>query len=175
MRRQTSTSGSDPAGSSRVVRLDPLSLPVAFDALDYRADDQMRHIELHADHAIIRRRVSGMRMSIDLRIGDFIGVGIRDDEDQQLLVLEHRDPSLSIPLGASNDSGAIQVAWRLWSATFSLPRIDADGIVTAPAPRRRRSHPLHARRPQFLLRRRGGDPYAPMAVYRNEEEITAPD
>ena len=175
MRRQTSTSGSDPVGSGRVVRLDPLSLPVAFEAHDYRADDQLRHIELHSDHVVVRRRVSQMRMSIDLRISDFIGVGIRDDDDQQMLVLEHRDPSLSIPLGVSNDPGAIQAAWRLWSATFSLPRIDHDGTITAPAPRRRRSHPLHARRPQFLLRRRGGDPYAPLAVYRNEEEITAPD
>ena len=175
MRRQTSTSGSGPAGSSRVVRLDPFSLPVTFDAHDYRADDQVRHIDLHSDHVIVRRCVSGMRMSIELRITDFVGVGIRDDDDQQLLVLEHRDPSLSIPLEMSNDPGAVQAAWRLWSATFSLPRIDVDGTIAAPSPRRRRSHPLHSRRPQFLLRRRGGDPYAPLAVYRNEDEITAPD
>ena len=42
MRRQTATSGINPAGSSRALRLDPLSLPVSFDAHDIRADGGVR-------------------------------------------------------------------------------------------------------------------------------------
>ena len=42
MRRQTATSGINPAGSSRALRLDPLSLPVRFDAHDTRADGGVR-------------------------------------------------------------------------------------------------------------------------------------
>ena len=45
VRRQTATSGINPAGSSRDLRLDPLSLPVSFSARDSRADGGVRQIE----------------------------------------------------------------------------------------------------------------------------------
>ena len=57
MRRQTATSGINPAGSSRALRLDPLSLPVRFDAHDIRADGGVRHIELHRERVVLRRAV----------------------------------------------------------------------------------------------------------------------
>ncbi|MGA2292887.1 MAG: hypothetical protein ABSG20_31280, partial [Bradyrhizobium sp.] len=76
MRRQTATSGANPAGSSRALRLDPLSLPVNFDAHDTRADGGVRQIELHRERVILRRALHGMRMAVKLRVCDFLGVAL---------------------------------------------------------------------------------------------------
>lgn len=174
MRRQTLSSGIDPAGSGR-LRLDPFSLPVLFAADDDRADDRIRHIELHRERVILRRAVKGMRMAINVRVSHFLGIGLHDlDDGQQMLMLEHRDPMLSIPLCVSDDVGAIDAAWMLWSATFALPRLIDDANAIEPAPRRRRRHPLGARRPKFLVRRQMGDPNV-SAVHSGENEIIARD
>ena len=111
MRRQTSTSGINPAGSSRALRLDPLSLPLSFDAQDTRADGGVRRIELHRERVVLRRAVQGMRMAVNISVSDFLGVALRGIDDAQMLVLVHRDPSLSIPLGASSDREEISAAW----------------------------------------------------------------
>ena len=97
MGRQTATSGVNPAGSSRVLRLDPLSLPLRFDAHDTRADGGVRNIELHRERVVLRRAVRGMRMAVNINVRDFLGVALRGLDDAQALVLVHRDPSLSIP------------------------------------------------------------------------------
>ncbi len=76
MRRQTATSGINPAGSSRALRLDPLSLPLRFDAHDTRADGSVRKIELHRERVVLRRAVQGMRMAVNIRVSDFLGVGL---------------------------------------------------------------------------------------------------
>src|SRR5512141_1091478 len=126
VRRQTTTSGSNPAGSSRALRLDPLSLPVSFDAHDVRADNGVRHVELHRERVVLRRAVQGMRMAINLRVSDFRGVALRDLDDAQMLVLLHRDPSLNIPLCVSADCDEIATAWRMWSEIFALPQLPED-------------------------------------------------
>ena len=77
MRRQTSISGINPAGSSRAMRLDPLSLPISFAAHDVRADGGVRQIELHRERVILRRAVHGMRMAINVRVSDFLGIATR--------------------------------------------------------------------------------------------------
>src|SRR6185369_7655449 len=100
VRRQT-TSGFNPAGSSRALRLDPLSLPVRFDAHDTRADGGIRQIELHRERVVLRRAVQGMRMAVNVRVSDFLGVALRGIDDTQMLVLAHRDAALTIPLCVS--------------------------------------------------------------------------
>ena len=122
MRRQT-TSGINPAGSSRALRLDPLSLPVRFDAHDARADGGVRQIELHRERVVLRRAVHGMRMAVNVRVTDFLGVALRGIDDAQMLVLAHRDPSLTIPLCVSSDRDEIAAAWRMWSDIFALPQL----------------------------------------------------
>ena len=77
MRRQTATSGINPAGSSRALRLDPLSLPLRFDAQDSRADGGVRQIELHRERVVLRRAIQGMRMAVNVRVSDFRGVALR--------------------------------------------------------------------------------------------------
>ena len=174
MRRQTATSGFNPAGSSRALRLDPHSLPVRFDAHDTRADGGVRHIELHRERIVLRRAISGMQMAINVRVRDFLGVALRGIDDAQMLVLVHRDPSLTIPLCVSADREEIAVAWQMWSDIFALPQIKEDK-TREPAPRRRRHNAIRARRPKFLVRRRAGNPLNPASMHQGEREIIARD
>jgi hypothetical protein len=173
VRRQTATSGINPAGSSRALRLDPLSLPVSFAAHDIRADGGVRQIELHRERVILRRAVHGMRMAVKLRVSDFRGVAMRDNGDGQMLVLVHRDPSLSIPLCVSADGEEIASAWQMWSDIFALPQLQ--DTTREPAPRRRRRNAIRARRPKFLVRRRAGGVLNPANVHQGEREIIARD
>src|ERR1700678_3333733 len=126
VRRKTATRGSTPRGGSRALRLDPLSLPVSFDAHDVRADNGVRRVELHRERVVLRRAVLGMRMAINLRVSDLRGIALRGIDDAQMLVLAHRDPSLSIPLCVSSDRDEIAAAWQTWSDIFSLPQLAAE-------------------------------------------------
>jgi hypothetical protein len=173
VRRQTATSGINPAaGSSRDLRLDPLSLPVRFEAHDIRADGGIRHIELHRERVVLRRALHGMQMAIKIRVSDFLGVALRGIDDGKMLVLAHRDPSLSVPLGVSSDAEEIASAWQTWSEIFSLPQLPEDA-AREPAARRRRHNAIRARRPKFLVRRRGGDLLNPANLHQGEYEIIA--
>ena len=172
MRRQTSTGGINPAGSSRALRLDPLSLPLSFHAQDVRADGGVRQVEIHRERVVLRRAVSGMRMAVNVRVSDFLGIALRGLDDAQMLVLVHRDPSLTIPLGVSSDRDEIASAWQMWSDIFSLPQLSEDKS-RKPAARRRRHNAIRARRPKFLVRRRAGGLLNEVNVYRDEREIIA--
>ena len=173
MRRQIA-SGINPAGSSRALRLDPLSLPVSFNAHDTRADGGVRQIELHRERIVLRRAVHGIRMAVKVRVSDFKGVALRSTDDAQMLVLVHRDPSLTIPLCVSCDTDEIATAWQMWSDIFGLPLLPENG-TREPAPRRRRRNAIRARRPKFLVRRRVGDLLGPASIHRSEREIIARD
>ena len=170
MRRQTATSGINPAGSGRALRLDPLSLPLRFDAQDTRADGGVRQIELHRERVVLRRAVLGMRMAVNVRVSDFLGIALRELDDAQMLILLHRDPSLTIPLCTSSDRDEIAAAWQMWSDIFSLPQLPEDS-AREPAARRRRHNAIRTRRPKFLVRRRGGDLLNPANLHQGEREI----
>ena len=174
MRRQTATGGINPAGSSRALRLDPLSLPVSFDAHDARADGGVRRVELHRERIVLHRAVLGMHMAVNIRVRDFLGVALRGIDDAQMLVLVHRDPSLTIPLGVSSDRDELTAAWQMWSDIFALPQLPEDK-AREPAARRRRHNAIRARRPKFLVRRRGGDLLNPANIHQGEREIIARD
>jgi hypothetical protein len=173
VRRQTSTSGVAPAGSSRAERLDPLSLPASFEARDTRADGGVRRIEIRRDRVTLHRAVRGMRMAINVRISDYLGVALRTIEGAPTLILKHRDPSLSVPLTVNDDS--VDTDWQVWSDTLALPRLDeqAADAVRKPAPRRRRRNAIKTRRPSILLRRKAGGSIATMSIHRGEREIIA--
>jgi hypothetical protein len=171
VRRQIK-SGENPAGGSRVLRLDPLSLPVSFDAHDVRADGGVRNVELHHERVVLRRAVQGMRMAIQVRVSDFRGIALRGIDDAQMLVLLHRDPSLTVPLCVSSDRDEIASAWQTWSDIFSLPQLPEDKACE-PGARRRRSNVICSRRPKFLMRRRGGGSLDASNVHRGEREIIA--
>jgi uncharacterized protein DUF6101 len=174
VRRQTATGGLNPAGSGRVQRLDPLSLPLSFHAQDVRADGGMRQVELHHERVVLRRAVKGMRMAVNLRVSDFIGVALHDFGDEQMLTLVHRDPALAIPLGVSSDRDEIESAWQMWSDVLRLPQL-SEQAPREPAARRRRHNIIRTRRPRFLVRRRGGGLLDAENVHRGEREIIARD
>jgi hypothetical protein len=132
----------------------------------------VRRVELHRERVVLRRAVQGMRMAINVRVSDFRGIALRGIDDAQMLVLVHRDPSLTIPLGVSSDRDEISAAWRMWSDIFALPQLPADKACE-PAARRRRRNAIRARRPKFLVRRRGGGPLDTANVHRDEREIIA--
>jgi hypothetical protein len=89
-----------------------------------------------------------------------------------MLVLAHRDPSLTIPLCVSSDPDEIASAWRMWSDIFALPQLPEEKL-REPAARRRRRNAIRARRPKFLVRRRAGDLLNPANIHQGEREIIA--
>ena len=139
-----------------------------------RADGGVRNIELHRERVVLRRAVQGMRMAINVSVRDFLGIALRGLDDAQMLVLVHRDPSLSVPLGVSSDREEIATAWQMWSNIFALPQLPEEKACE-PAARRRRHNAIRARRPKFLVRRRGGDLLNPANLHQGEREIIARD
>ena len=172
VRRQTANSGINPAGSGRALRLDPLTLPVSFNAHDARADGSVRQVELHRERVVLRRALKGMQMAVNVRVSDFRGIALRGIDDAQAVVLLHRDPSLTIPLCVSEDAHEIEAARQIWSDIFALPQLQ-DEASRQPAPRRRRHNVIRMRRPKFLVRRRMGDAEKEAQVHRGEREIIA--
>src|ERR1700749_1812118 len=173
VRRQTATCGINPAGSSRAERLGPHSLPISFHAHDVRADGGIRQIEIHRERVVLRRAVRGMRMAVNVRVSDVLGVAMRDIKESKMLVLLHRDPSLTIPLCVSEDQDEIADAWLMWSELFSLPQLEDE--AREPTARRRRRNAIRTRRPKFLMRRRIGALLNPANIFRSEREIIARD
>lgn len=174
MRRQFGVGGTQPAGSSCLLQLDPLSLPVSFEARDGRADGGIRRIEINRERIVVRRAVGGIRMALNVRIRDFLGIARRATDGAQALVLVHRDPSLSVPLLVSADDAQVEHAWQAWSDLFVLPQIeDESDTALEPTPRRRRRNAVGARRPKFLVRRKAGRGGAAPVVHRGEREIIA--
>jgi Family of unknown function (DUF6101) len=185
--------GAKPAGSTRVLRLDPLALPLCFEASDAAADGRVRSIELHRERVIVRRAVRGMRMAVNLPISAYLGLAVRlippeDDAPGAIAVmLEHRDPTLSLPLYVASDGTEIIAEWQNWARVLGRPLliVDDDGNVHDPLPRigallvgksaqrRRRRSAIKARRPSIPLRRPLGSLPSPPTVHRGEYEIIA--
>jgi uncharacterized protein DUF6101 len=181
-----------PAGSSRALRLDPCALPVSFAASDARADERMRFVELDRERVTVRRAVRGMRMRVSLKVSAFLGIAIRvippDDESEGAVavMLEHRDPSLAVPLFVAADGSDDVVAeWQRWARVLGLPLLIPDGEgsfrepferigavrVHAPVPRRRPRAILRRRRPSILMRRKPGRPVSDPQIHRGREII----
>ncbi len=178
-----------------LLRLDPFSLPVRFEAVDEAADERLRIVDLHRERVVLRRCVRGMRMALNLPLSAFRGVAIRltgkaDELPTAIaVVLEHGDPALSLPLYSSSESDEIVAEWQSWGRVLGLPLLVAerDGSlrepfarlgalrIEVPTWRRRRCSAIARRRPARLLRRRPGALPDVPAVHRGEREIIARD
>jgi Family of unknown function (DUF6101) len=185
------------AGSGRAgaipSRLDPFSLPVRFTAADDAADERLRVVDLHRERVVLRRSVRGIRMALNMPVANYRGVAIRltgaagEAPDAVAVVLEHRDPALSLQLFASASRDDIVAEWQAWGKVLNLPLLvaETDGAlrepfarmgavrVETPTWRRRRKSAIAKRRPSRLWRRRIVKfPETPV-VHRGEREIIA--
>ena len=187
------TGGIPPAGSGRALRLDPFALPVRYPAQDSGADGQVRQVELHREHVVLRRAVRGMRMKLGLPVSAFRGIALRlvpaegDQPAAVTLTLDHNDGALCVPLYAASDSDNIAAVWKAWGRVLRLPLLvaESDGAVREaiaslgavthadPRPRRRRRSAIKRRRPSIFLRRKAGRRIDGAPVHRGEHEIIA--
>jgi hypothetical protein len=174
------------------LRLDPVALPVRFRTVDASADDEVRLVEVHREGVIVRRSVRGVPIAVSLPVSAFLGVAIRlfppTGDAGVAVILEHRDPALSIPLFTATDSLDVLAEWQTWARIFAMPMLVAgeDGAlreafsrlgavrVEEPSARRRHRGAIARRRPRILLRRKLGWHRADAAVHR-EREIIAGD
>jgi hypothetical protein len=181
------------AGSSRALRLDPFSLPVRFETADAAADERLRIVDLHRERVVVRRSVRGIRMALNMPVAAFRGVAIRLFGEAEgpptaiAVVLEHRDPALSLPLFAAAETDDIVAEWQSWGRVLGLPLLVAEGDGTlrepfarlgalrieAPSGRRRRRTAVARRRPSRALRRRPVALTTAPIVHRDEREIIA--
>ena len=189
-----SAGGAKPAGSSRTLRLDPLALPVQFRAADASADEEVRLVEVHHEGVVVRRSVRGVAIAVALPVSAFLGVAIRLFPPDQTggarvaVILEHRDPALSVPLFSATDSLDVLAEWQTWARIFAMPMLVADedgtlrepfarlgGVrVEPPSARKRRRGAIARRRPRIFMRRKPGRVGADTTVHR-EREIIARD
>ncbi len=189
-----SAGGAVPAGSGRVARLDPFALPVRYRASDAQADERVRLVEISRERVVMRRAVRGIAMRVSTPVAEFLGVAIRivppTDEFGGVVavMLEHRDPGLSVPLFVATDGTDISVEWQTWARVLGLPTlvVDAEGSLRDPfgalgqvqkhdcEPRRRGRATMKKRRGLRRGRRKVGVMRAEgMAVHQGEREIIA--
>lgn len=182
-----------PAGSSRVERLDPFALPLRFETSDKAADERKRCVELTRERVVLHRAVRGIKMAVELPLSTYLGVALRMEHPADhspgaiTIVLEHRDPALSLELFRATDGSDIVAEWQSWGRVLGMPLLvaEADGRLRepfervgsvgtgAPCARRPRRSILRQRRPSILLRRRPGLMPAAPVVHRGEREIIA--
>jgi hypothetical protein len=175
------------------LRLDPMTLPVRFSAFDAGADGRVRVVEVHRERVILRRAVRGIRMALSVPLASFLGVAIRvvpptsETDGAFAVVLEHRDPALSIPVFVAPDGADVIAEWQLWARMLGRPLLvaDAGGGLREPfrrlgglrfgtvAARRRRQGAIRMRRPIVQFRRRPTRIDTELRVYRGEREIIA--
>ena len=179
------------AGSGRVLRLDPFGLPVRFSASDATADGRVRDVELHRERVVLRRSLLGMRMALNMPVAAFDGISLRlvvdegGEADTLAVVLEHSDPSLTLPLFLTPRPDEALAEWRAWSEVLGMPLLLAGPAASSanaqlgslhierPRPRRRRRSILKKRRPSILMRRGSGKLTRATPVHRGEREIIA--
>jgi hypothetical protein len=179
-----------PAGSGCALRLDPLALPIRFYASDAGADERVRVEELHRERVVLRRRLRGMSMAVNLPVRAFLGIALRVLQSAEAaghrvsISLEHGDPALTIPLYTAADSDDVVAEWQSWARALRMPLliVDGDGVLHQPfpcvgqvrsgpsAPRRRGRSSLKRRRSSIAAKRRKGG--ATAGIHRGEREIT---
>ena len=176
------------AGSGRALRLDPFGLPVRFCASDAAADGRVRDIELHRERVVLRRSLS---MALNMPVKAFDGISLQlvpgegGEADLLAIVLEHSDPSLTLPLYLTPRPDEALAEWRAWSEVLDVPLLLANSVANSasaqlghlrierPRPRRRRRSTLKKRRPSILMRRGSGKITRATPVHRGEREIIA--
>ena len=145
-------------------------------ARDARADGSQREVFLARGEVLIRRRVAGIDMRLDVPARAYRGVLLSLDASEEgealfRLSLLHGDPDLSVILQEAPDDSDIVAEWTSWARYFGVPRlVERNRGVIEPAEEtcgaialgrafklRRRGASLARRRPRLFMRRKTGD------------------
>jgi len=189
-RNQTGTASAAPIGAGQ--RISPFALPARFTvgpSGNPRALPGSASVYLDESIAIVKRRLSGLPLTLSVPVSGFEGVAVRIEPMGEGLAatieLRHRDPSITLPLGTAEDMTSAAADWQAWARRLGLPMlvVEADGalrhvlpdgaMATAVAkPTRRKRSTAGRRRPRFLARRKIGAA-GPMPVLRGAREIIA--
>lgn len=167
--------GATSSRNSLSLRLDPFSLPARYTArlAGAQAADEAS-IYLDRNMAIVKRRLSGLPLTVCTPVHAFRGIAVRstpvDDGASVTVSIEllHNDPALSLPLLVTDSYDDVVADWQAWSRALGLPLIlvEPDGSLAEPVsqvgslrfdgivPRRRRA--MTGRRPRFMGRRKPG-------------------
>ncbi len=173
--RGVKVAGEATAGSSRVFRLDPHSLPVRGSACHGGTADTA--FILDRERAIVHRQrhAAAPPLTLTVPLDSYRGVAVRIEPlgaagaVRVFVELLHKDPALTLPLIVGDEPEDVAADWQAWGRALGLPLlvIGQDGSVSAPlddfggivaaSPRPRRRHSFFAgRRPRFLTRRKTG-------------------
>jgi hypothetical protein len=109
---------------------------------DAAGRDAILSLVIDEAHAVVRRRLSGVAMTMVIPIAAFRGVAVRisDDLDEIGFQLVHTDPGLTLPLGATATVDEAAQRLNLWASALRLPRliVEPDGSETVIADERPR-------------------------------------
>ena len=131
--------GEATAGSSRVFRLDPHTLPVRGSARD--GGTAHTAFILDRDRAIVQRqRHAGPPFTLTVPLADYRGVAVRMEptgaagQVRVFVELLHADPALTLPLIVGDEPEDVAADWQAWGRALNLPLlvIGQDGSVSAP-------------------------------------------
>ncbi len=170
--RGVKVAGEATAGSSRVFRLDPHTLPVQGSARN--GGTAGTAFTLDREWAIVHRQHhAGAPLTVPLT--SYRGVSVRMEpvgtvgQVRVFVELLHKDPTLTLPLIVGDEPEDVAADWQAWGRALNLPLlvVGQDGSVSEPLddlvgimagpPRPRRRHSFFAgRRPRFLTRRKTG-------------------
>lgn len=121
--------------------ISPERSPSAVELLPHRytaeegvaGDDALLSLVLDEQHAVVRRRLSGVAMTMVIPVAAFRGVGVRisDDLDEIAFELVHTDPGLTLPLGSTDTVDEAARRFDGWATALRLPRlfVDRDGVA----------------------------------------------
>jgi hypothetical protein len=148
-----------------------------------------------SQRVFLRRAVRGIPMKVGVPMREFRGVTLKTlpaDGDQPatvVVMLEHRDSALSVPLFVADRGDEAMVEWKSWSRVLGVPLLvdDGEGALREPfqrlgqisvgpsLPRKKRRAAIRWRRSSIMMRRKPGRPTFGATVHREEREIIARD
>jgi len=166
--------GEASAGSSRVFRLDPYSLPVRGSA--ETGGTAVTAFVLDRERAIVRRQChAAPPLTLTVPLKSYRGVAVRIEatsvpgQVRVFVELLHDDPALTLPLIAGDEPEDVAADWQAWGRALNLPLLvigqdgsvsaalgDLGGVIAGPSKPRRRHSFFAGRRPRFLTRRKTG-------------------
>jgi hypothetical protein len=153
----------------------------------------MRMVEIDRARVLLTRTGRGVHRRLTLPRPACLGIAVRlvpahdDQRDAVVIVLEHRDANLSVPLHIADETDHVIADWQMWGSVLrkKLLVAESDGSLREPfnmlgilavgdvGARRYRRSALRARRLKMFRRRVCMRALDVMPVHAGEREIIA--